>query len=473
MGLRFVRCLLLLVVSGCASQSLDVWHTVRITTEFHAGLLREVETLDDYLSLEDRVFAEVRDKVYAEVGTGPRYSLTRYSAGSMADPDTRSPDYNRTVVIPAEQPRGGVLLLHGMHDSPYSLRQIGATLSARGYWIVGLRLPGSGTVPAGLTSVTREDMAAAVELALRHLAGAVGEKPIHIIGFSSGSALALDAALGALDEERRPMPTSLVLISPVVGAVDSDALAGTQATLGRVPGLTGAAFTRVMPEFNPYEYNSLTANARAQLRGLTRSIERRLARVSETADAARLPPILVFKSAVDAAVSTETVVDSLLGRLPDHGNKLVLFDINRSRVAPSLLVSDVERSPERLMRRGSLPFSIWLIGNDEASSAGVAASYQPPFASEVSTTVDLDLEWPAGAISLSHVALAIPPDDPLYGRVPPADTGRLYLGQEAIRGERGLLRVPEEWLFRMRYNPFYSFLEAQLLEWLDTTEPAR
>ncbi len=462
----------LLALCGCASQSLEVWHTARITAEFHTGMLRDVETLDDYLALEDRVFAEVRDKVYSQVGTGAAFSLTRYSAGSLSDPTSRTPDYNRTAIIPTENPRGGVLLLHGVHDSPYSLRAIGETLAGNGYSIVGLRLPGSGTVPAGLTSVTWEDMAAAVALSLRHLVNEVGDKPIHVVGFSSGSALALDLVLAALADESRPMPTSLVLISPVVGAVDSDALAGTQATIGRVPGLTGAAFTRVMPEFNPYEYNSLTANARAQLRGLTRSVERRLAGLA-AADAARVPPILVFQSTVDAAVSTDAVVDSLLGLLPDRGNKLVLFDINRAGVPLSLLAPDVEGSARQLMRRGSLPFSIWLISNDSRGSASVAASYQPPLANEVSTTIDLDLEWPSGAISLSHVALPIPPDDPLYGRIPPSDHRQLYLGQEAIRGERGLLRIPEEWLFRMRYNPFYSFLESQLLEWLDTTEPAR
>jgi hypothetical protein len=31
----------------------------------------------------------------------------------------------------------------------------------------------------------------------------------------------------------------------------------------------------------------------------------------------------------------------------------------------------------------------------------------------------------------------------------------------AIQGERGLLALPLEWLLRLRYNPFYDYLEAR------------
>ncbi len=68
-------------------------------------------------------------------------------------------------------------------------------------------------------------------------------------------------------------------------------------------------------------------------------------------------------------------------------------------------------------------------------------------------------------ISLSHVELPIPPDDPLYGRLPPDDEDILFLGEMAMRGERGLLKLPGDWLLRMRYNPFYEVIERRVLEW--------
>ena len=53
-------------------------------------------------------------------------------------------------------------------------------LNQRGFWVLGLRLPGHGTAPSGLTSVTWEDMAAAVRLGMTHLTSRVGARPIHM-----------------------------------------------------------------------------------------------------------------------------------------------------------------------------------------------------------------------------------------------------------------------------------------------------
>ena len=81
--------------------------------------------------------------------------------------------------------------------------------------------------------------------------------------------------------------------------------------------------------------------------------------------------------------------------------------------------------------------------------------------------VSLGLAWPRGVVSLSHVALAFPPDDPLYGRDPPAADDLVFLGNLAITGERGLVSIPADWLLRQRYNPFYPYLQTRILDWLD------
>jgi hypothetical protein len=66
-------------------------------------------------------------------------------------------------------------------------------------------------------------------------------------------------------------------------------------------------------------------------------------------------------------------------------------------------------------------------------------------------------------------ALNFTPDDPLYGQVPPGKEDNLFLGQMAIQGERDLLKIPYSFLVRLRYNPFYTFLEMRALEWIDNT----
>ncbi len=45
----------------------------------------------------------------------------------------------------------------------------------------------------------------------------------------------------------------------------------------------------------------------------------------------------------------------------------------------------------------------------------------------------------------------------------------LFLGRMAIQGELDLLKIPYSFLVRLRYNPFYTFLEMRALEWIDNT----
>lgn len=461
--------LVALCIVACGGQPLESWHTARLQTEFTTKDADEIESLDGYLELEKRVFEELHDEVYSKVPTGDEFALNRYSSGSAADPRARNPDFNRTFIRIADEPRGGVLLLHGLTDSPYSLRALGEALNEQGFTVIGLRLPGHGTVPAALKYARWEDWAAAADLAFNHLADELGDKPIHIAGYSMGAALALDMAISAIENADERGPASLILVSPAIGVSAAAALAGPTATLGRVPGFGRLAWAETTPEFDPYKYNSFPVNAGAQVHRLTRYIGNRVAGLAASGRAADMPPILVFKSTVDATVSTDALVDRLLGRLPDNGNELVLFDINRTAIASPILVADPGPFTNRLMRDRSLPFALRLVTNESPASTAVAEQFKPPF-SATAETRQLELSWPRGVISLSHVALPFPPDDPLYGQSRPDDPGELYLGQIDIRGERGLLKLSSDWLLRLRYNPFYSILEERVLEWVSDVE---
>ena len=121
---------LAVLLTACGGQPLQPWHTEKLKEEFDAGRIDDVRTFEDYVALEDRLFNELDEEVYERVGTGPEYAIVRYSRGSAADPTIREPDWNRSFELKAERPIGGVLLLHGMSDSPYSLRALGETLNA-------------------------------------------------------------------------------------------------------------------------------------------------------------------------------------------------------------------------------------------------------------------------------------------------------------------------------------------------------
>jgi alpha-beta hydrolase superfamily lysophospholipase len=454
-----------LYTQGCAGPSLKPWHTEKLTEEFTADMTDEIRTFEDYRQLEDRLFAQLEEKIYPETPTGPEYALFRYSDGSAADPQQRRPNWNRSFELSSDRPVGGVLLLHGMSDSPYSLRALGETLNQRDYWVIGLRLPGHGTAPSGLTSISWQDMAAAVRLGMKHLGSELGQKPIHIVGYSTGAPLAINFALDALEGNALPAPASLVLISPAIGIHAAAALAKWKRRLSYLPGLGGLAWLSVMAEFDPYKYNSFATNAGEQVHSLTRSAARRIAARARSGPGEILPPTLVFKSTVDATVSVDAVVDRLLNHLRPDRHELVLFDINRLAAKSNLLITDPAPLTDRLMADKNLPFVLTLVTNENPASRSVVSRRKPPLAAEASKTKPLNLAWPRGVISLSHVALPFPPDDPLYGQGPPGEDDTLFLGRMAIQGERDLLKIPYSFLVRLRYNPFYAFLETRVLQW--------
>ena len=455
---------LLLCLSGCDRPELMPWHTELLEHEFAINDARGIDSFDDYLALEDAVFAELQQRFYAASDTGPAHAMERYSKGSLADPDQRQPNWNHSFELPNDAPVGGVLLLHGMSDSPYSLRAIGEELQRRGYYVLGLRMPGHGTVPSGMLYLRWQDMAAVVRLGMLHLAQRVHGAPVHIIGYSTGAPLALNYALQAQQEPTLPAVTKLVLISPAIGVSPAAALAKWSRRLSRLPGLHQLAWLDIQPEFDPYKYNSFTTNAAEQVFELTQSVANRIARRNDVDQP--LPPMLIFKSTVDATVSNNAVVDRLLSKLAPNRHELVVFDINRFAPTISLLRNDPGPFTARLIADRQLPFTFTLVTNSNVNSRSVTAYSKAPYTVDAASVEPLGQAWPGGVFSLSHVALPFPPDDPLYGQQQPADSRQVFLGQQALQGERGVLKIPENFLLRLRHNPFYDYELARILQWL-------
>ena len=466
----FIAAITIVVVQGCSSAKLQPWHTEKLTEEFTEEKADEVKTFDDYLALEDRLYQQLDEKIYAQSETGPEYRLDRFSPGSAADPRKLETNWNRSFELTTEQPRGGVLLLHGMSDSPYALRTLGKALHRKGYWVIGMRMPGHGTAPSGLRYISLHDMAAAVRIGMSHLDEKVNGKPVHMVGYSTGAPLAVEFALDALEGKSTPVPSSLVLVSPAIGIHAAAGMASFMDGMSSLPGLGGWAFTQIQPEFDPFKYNSFATNAADVVHILTRSVAKRLQQRAATNPEVILPPTLVFKSTVDATVTTDAVIDNLLIRLHANRHELVLFDINRYAVASRMLVDDPAPLTDRVMDADDLPFAVTLVTNENPQTTRVISKYKKPFSGDASSTRQQGVSWPPGVVSLSHVALPIAPDDLLYGQRAPDNQDFIFLGQMAIQGERGLLQIPTDWMIRLRYNPFYDYLESRMLEWVDNAD---
>ncbi len=437
-----------------------------LESEFTARKGRDFQSLDDYLQLEDALFEELATKVNAHAGSDEQTMMTRFSGSSYANPTARQPNWNRTFELEPQTVRGGVLMLHGLTDSPYTFRPLAQTLVSHGYHVIGLRLPGHGTAPSGLNSLRWRDAAAAARLALHHLGNTVGDKPIHLVGYSFGAPLALNTALDAMDRDGLPIPASIVLLSPAIGVTGAARFAGTANAVYSIPGLRAKRWIRVIPEFDPYKYNSFTLNAGSQVHKLTRHLAKRIEKRSKSNPDNILPPTLVFSSTVDSTVSTQSLIDRLLSMLAAGKHEFVLFDINRVAATSELLVSNPGPFTARTMARSDLPFTLSLVTNTTPDSPAVEVRRKPPNTAVVADITPLNLAWPDGVFSLSHVALPIPPDDPVYGEKKPDGSDEVFLGTANFIGETGLLVFPADWLMRLRYNPFYRYMEERAVSWL-------
>ncbi len=442
---------------------LEVWHTARLDEEFEAD--SDVRSFEDYLALEERLFAQLEERVYSKVRLSERHQLDRFTHGSRSDPGRWPVNWNRTFELQVEDPRAAVLMLHGMSDSPYSMRSLGELLHAQGHRVVGLRVPGHGTAPSGLVRVEWEDMAAAVELAMEYLHEQVPGKPLYIVGYSNGGALAVHYALQALEHDSLPPVAGLVLMSPEIGITKLAALAAWQERLGHLLGLSKLSWNSILPEYDPFKYGSFALNAGKQAYLITQEIQSRIARLGDQRLLDRFPPMLAFQSVVDATVTAPVLVDGLFRHLPQGDHELVLFDINRFVRIESILNTNPGSWLDGVFNDQELAFDVVLITNESPDSEQVVARHQAAGDREI-TDVPLGLAWPEEVYSLSHVALPFPPDDPLYGGPDAGESPGVKLGNLALRGERGELRIAAADLLRLRWNPFHAYIEQRTLEFV-------
>ncbi len=453
---------------------LKPWHRVVLRSELRARDLGPQATLADYLAREEALFGELRERVYDRLPAADRVDTSRYTSGGQLDPKTFTRDWNRTFqMVPVEALAGGVLLVHGLTDAPYSVRAIGEVFQRHGFYALGLRMPGHGTVPAALTDAVWEDWMAAVRLGVRAVRARIGPgRPLYVVGYSNGGALVLKYSLDALSDPSLPRADRMVLLSPMIGVSRLTVLARFISRLGFIPYFEKTRWIEVVPEYIPFKYNSFPANAAYQTYRLTSAIRREIGRAAAEGALHELPPILAFQSVEDATVSTPALVRGLFDRLEQNGSELVLFDLNRAEGIEPFLKSPPSPSLAELVAPGAHPFRFTVVTNTSVVSAQVRAVTRDAGGTE-SVVRALDLRWPPSVFSLSHVALPFPISDPLYGLTPDLrESFGVRLGLLVPRGERNVLLLAPEASTRLYSNPFFPYVEERLGEWI-ATPPAR
>jgi alpha-beta hydrolase superfamily lysophospholipase len=451
------------------SPPLELWHTY-VPRDLRADDIDGLEWAD-YVRAEDSMFLEVRDNVTLKLKPEARVPFNRYFEGSPIYPGRFATDWNRSYVLePDGPPVGAVVLLHGLTDSPYSLRVIGQRYRARGFLVIAIRLPGHGTVPSGLSHVKWKDWLAATRMAVREARRRVpAPLPLQLVGFSNGGALAMKYSLDALGDPHLARADRIVLIGPMIGITAMARFAGIAGWPSILPAFAKAAWLSIIPEFNPFKYNSFPVNGAVQSHLLTRVLQRRFVEYSAASRLDSLPPVLTFQSVVDFTVSTPAIVSMLYNQLPANGSALVLFDINRNFSFGPLIRPSAENALDRLLPPAPRRYRTSIVANAGPTEARMVD--RDMAAGDTTEEVfPLALTYPRSVFSLSHLALPFPITDPMLGLEPDlSEDYGIRLGTLGLRGEVGVLVLNAESTMRLTSNPFFPYLLERVDHWIDAS----
>ncbi len=447
---------------------LQGWHLQKPESEFSAADSKIGYTLDNYLEQEIRVFNELAAFVKGPWANQQPRAYCRYFADSICNPEKIvDRNWNRSFVLKALNPIGGVLLLHGLSDSPYSLRVLGQRLHAEGYTVVWLRLPGHGTCPRALGDVSWEDWTAAVRIGMAGLRDLLpAGTPLIVGGYSNGGALSVHYALSSIADPALPKPNAVLLFSPMLGISPLASVTRLYHLVARVSGNQKAQWSSIDAEIDPFKYSSWPMNASMQAWALTQTVEKKLAALEKSSRMHEMPPVLAMQSVVDSTVVVPKLITILFDRMVSKSNELFLFDINRVGWLSNLFNLSFERKVFPHLKRMDLPYRLSVLRNVRHDSQQVAVHTRDGQSWVEQAT---QISWPAGIVSLSHIAVPFPPEDPIYGCAEATAQSGLNLGSLSLRAEPSALLISPSMFVRCRYNPFYKFMEDHAVSWLNET----
>jgi alpha-beta hydrolase superfamily lysophospholipase len=441
---------------------LQPWHSERLDGEFTALKNGNLD-FAGYLQLESGLFDELSRAVARWDTTEEAFIHSRFNTRGPLNELADGAPYNRSYRLTPKQTRGTALLMHGLTDSPYSMKALAEALHAKGFEVTVLRLPGHGTLPSMMVEMSYRDWVAAMNIAARDVAVRTGPgQPFYIAGYSTGGTLALLYALESLDNPALRRPDRVLLLSPAIELTPVAALANIidVASVVPVPVLEKVRWQEIVSEFDPYKFNSFPVNASRQVNRATRALQRELERAERDGRLARMPPVTAWQSVVDSTVGATGTVDTLFARLRGPQHQLILFDVNRGTALRSVQRPAARELIERT-ERGRPAYTLDIVTNAGTDSEAVMVHRRTPEGTVTDRATPA--AWPPDLVSLGHVALPFPPDDPVYGfRRGSGRAGIPSIGSWLLRGESGAITVSLGSLTRLRSNPFWPLIVEQV-----------
>jgi esterase/lipase len=192
-----------------------------------------------------------------------------------------------------DRPRRGILMVHGLSDSPFMMHDVGQFFQKQGFYVLAMQLPGHGTRPGDLLEIRWREWASAHQRLLELLAARVDE--VYLLGFSTGATLNLYQSM------RNDSIKGLFLFAPALRISAMARLATPLAAMGRW--WRRLYWFELQPDSDCFKYESITNRAIGEVYQLTRAVRR-----LETLVKAR-PPLFVVASENDVAVDSQAILD--------------------------------------------------------------------------------------------------------------------------------------------------------------------
>jgi esterase/lipase len=223
-----------------------------------------------------RSTTEMLRRVHSRLGTAELEKVVAGNAPFELHPDGNHQGVNKPY-------RRGILLTHGLLDSPYFMRHLAEFFRRNGFRVMAPLLPGHGTQPGDLLGVRWGEWQRAVRYGVECLAAEVDE--LYLAGYSAGATLSL--LHSASDERVR----GLFLFAPALEISPRARWANLHKLYSWL--LPEAAWVRIVSGRDLYKYESLCKNAAAQMYALTQALPKRLRDI----------PVFAVASADDATVN--------------------------------------------------------------------------------------------------------------------------------------------------------------------------
>lgn len=316
--------------------------------------------------------------------------------------------------------RRGILLTHGLSDSPYFMRHLAEFFQSQGFRVLAVLLPGHGTLPGDMLDIKWQEWLKTVAYGTDKLAAEVDV--VYLGGYSAGGALSIYQSL----QDKRIR--GLFLFAPALDITHKAAFANWHKLLSWL--FPRLKWLDIKPDKDLYKYESFANNTAAQMYALTLALHAKLRSYELNI------PIFTVASEDDKTVKTSVTLEFMLGQ-SNPANQMIVYATDAKKHAQDYTANKVE----------------WV--NSIVSEQKILSS--------------------------AHTAILIPPDDEHYGfdgeyanciHYYPEEMEK-YLActrhpKDCWQGEVIPANLNAGTLRRLMYNPNFAELKVSLAKFIDS-----